>query len=400
MNIKALEQYISEDMKKTLINIIDRKDYVKYLYHSIFWEIGWEQTMTNKVFDRISDENVKEINARRKNLEINLFTENIWFDQEAIDLCEHYADKQFKRPIFNFVGDVHGDYDGLVTKLKSEGYYFDENNILKSDHNIAIFIGDYIDRGYQNIKVLELVKSMVEAKNALAILGNHDWNWLKFNTLNNEGKPLREHSIGNLKQNENTRNEWKDLSVEKQDELLNWLGDLPFYINHSEFMAGHAFISENIIIEVEKHAKSLWCSLTFNGLKEIIKKTPTIQQKILLDYIDIILTGFEASLPNGITFIDKGGKERDMARIKWWKLEEAKLLFDGIVNAETHNGSETFRQTDFPSKTKTSILKMVGTSEKQVFFGHFQVENESDLTSGNFNCLDFKKENISIKSLL
>ena len=41
---------------------------------------------------------------------------------------------------------------------------------------MALFLGDYLDRGPEIREVLHTVRGMVEAGDALAILGNHESN--------------------------------------------------------------------------------------------------------------------------------------------------------------------------------------------------------------------------------
>jgi predicted MPP superfamily phosphohydrolase len=40
----------------------------------------------------------------------------------------------------------------------------------------VIFLGDYIDRGPEIQKVLQIVRGMVDRGNAIALMGNHEFN--------------------------------------------------------------------------------------------------------------------------------------------------------------------------------------------------------------------------------
>jgi hypothetical protein len=47
----------------------------------------------------------------------------------------------------------------------------------------AIFVGDYIDRGPADLETLYMVKKMVDAGAAYAIMGNHEYNALAFESI-------------------------------------------------------------------------------------------------------------------------------------------------------------------------------------------------------------------------
>ena len=47
----------------------------------------------------------------------------------------------------------------------------------------AIFLGDLIDRGPEQVKVVRAVRSMVDQGHARSIMGNHEFNAIGFATL-------------------------------------------------------------------------------------------------------------------------------------------------------------------------------------------------------------------------
>lgn len=78
---------------------------------------------------------------------------------------------------FDIIGDIHGHCSELLLLLEAMGYQHSKNGYRHPDRR-AIFVGDYIDRGTQQLKTLEIVRQMVENNNAYAILGNHEFNAL------------------------------------------------------------------------------------------------------------------------------------------------------------------------------------------------------------------------------
>lgn len=94
----------------------------------------------------------------------------------------------------DIIGDIHGRADELETLLDTMGYA-QCAGAYRHPERTALFLGDLIDRGPQNQKVLQLVRSMEQAGSGRVILGNHEYNALCFHTKNPAtGKPLREHS--------------------------------------------------------------------------------------------------------------------------------------------------------------------------------------------------------------
>jgi hypothetical protein len=70
--------------------------------------------------------------------------------------------------------------------------------VYKHPSRRVIFLGDYLDRGPDARSVVRLVRSMVEAGEAEALIGNHELNTLCFWTPKESGGYLRDHSINKI----------------------------------------------------------------------------------------------------------------------------------------------------------------------------------------------------------
>ncbi len=76
---------------------------------------------------------------------------------------------QYKR--VHHIGDVHGCYTALQK-------YLSDNGGIQEDE-MYIFVGDYIDRGLENVEVVQFLISLMGRKNVLMLEGNHEkWLWL------------------------------------------------------------------------------------------------------------------------------------------------------------------------------------------------------------------------------
>jgi hypothetical protein len=95
--------------------------------------------------------------------------------------------------------------------------------------------------------------------------------------------------------------------------------------------------------------------------------------------VEILLKGPEARLPAGIHFFDNDGHKREEVRLRWWDqnattFRKAALGMDG-------------REDEIPdSKLPMDCRYHEG---KPVFFGHYWLKDQPDITAPSAACLDF-----------
>ncbi len=83
-------------------------------------------------------------------------------------------------PGWDIIGDVHGHCSKLVSLLSRLGYQKASRTWHHPRGRKAIFLGDLIDRGPEQIQAVKLVRGMVEAGEALCIMGNHEFNAIQY----------------------------------------------------------------------------------------------------------------------------------------------------------------------------------------------------------------------------
>lgn len=74
--------------------------------------------------------------------------------------------------VIHHIGDIHGCNTALQEYLAAEGGM--------KDDELYIFVGDYIDRGIENVEVVKFLLSIMDRKNVLLLEGNHEkslWLW-------------------------------------------------------------------------------------------------------------------------------------------------------------------------------------------------------------------------------
>lgn len=122
-----------------------------------------------------------------------------------------------------FISDIHGEYDLLVKLLK---------RIEFSDDDKLFVLGDMIDKGSGSIRVLKELYSM---QNAFCILGNHEYDFLKYfrSIMRDATKDfdLILKRIQGYFPNDDDTLTW---------EILDWLNDLSAFIKTDTYIGVHA----------------------------------------------------------------------------------------------------------------------------------------------------------------
>jgi hypothetical protein len=97
---------------------------------------------------------------------------------------------------YDLIGDVHGCALTLEHLLDRLGYQ-KHAGVWRHPSRMAVFVGDIIDRGPRIREALHIVHDMVEAGQALCIMGNHEFNALGWSTPAPPGSGkqfVREHT--------------------------------------------------------------------------------------------------------------------------------------------------------------------------------------------------------------
>ncbi len=174
------------------------------------------------------------------------------------------------------VGDIHGCYNLLVKGLKQAGY--------EPGTDRLILLGDYIDRGVDSAKVVELVRELV-GKGAIALMGNHedmildtldDWEaknayWF----LNGAKNTLLSYGVDN-KQIKDRKAVMRAIPREH----LDFFESLPLYYEDNQYIYCHAGIKPGIPLLEQKKEDILWIRDPFiaaplEGKTVIFGHTPT-----------------------------------------------------------------------------------------------------------------------------
>lgn len=276
--------------------------------------------------------------------------------------------------MYDIIGDIHGHADELEALLGLLGYSKRNNTYWHPERKI-LFLGDYIDRGPKISRTLAVVRSMVENDQAIALMGNHEYNALCFHFQSPAGGHLRKHLIKNITQHYNTLHQFEHNQKDYED-YLEWFKTLPLFFETDGFRAVHACWDE-------KNIKLLQQKLVNNRLTDELIYESVQKGTDFHNAVDQTLKGKEIAMPQGHSFTDKYGQERTEIRIKWWENPE-KLTYRSVsVEPLESLPDQPVNLSEFDSRD------YYHGGNKKVFFGHYWLKGQPAPFKPNVCCLDY-----------
>ena len=291
-----------------------------------------------------------------------------------VNLNQVAISKDERQKMIDLIGDIHGYADKLEELLLKLGYAKSKGAYSHPDRKV-LFVGDYIDRGSKIRETLEIVKAMVDSGNAIALMGNHEYNALCFHFQKTEGGHLRKHEIKNIIQHYQTLKQFQYRQRE-YEEYLEWFKTLPLYYENDNFRAVHA-CWDNKNIEFLRN-KLVNDRLTDDLIYESVKKETELKEAI-----EHTLKGKELELLDGLTFNDKDGTIRSDIRIKWWE-DPSNMTYRSISVEPSDSLPEQPIEVN-----KLKSRDFYRADDKKVFFGHYWLKGEPSLYKENICCLDY-----------
>lgn len=283
--------------------------------------------------------------------------------------------------MYDIIGDIHGYADQLEELLKKLGYE-NGSGYYKHPERKVIFVGDLIDRGTKIRETLSIVKRMVDENSAMAVMGNHEFNFLCYNTEISPGKFLRPHTKNNNKQVKQTLLQFKNHENE-MNEYLNWFRKLPLYLEIDGIRIVHACWEDENIVNLKLEGK-----IEFSN--EFLIRLFSDKSSALYKAVDETLKGKEMIIPENGYIIDVEGKKRYKSRTKWW-LDPNDSTYDEYFFDEIEN--QKGNSVKLLNGTK---VKYYNENSAPVFCGHYWLMGKPDLQTKNVACVDYSvaRENI------
>ncbi len=163
------------------------------------------------------------------------------------------------------VGDIHGHYDVMVEVLRDEARMIAPDLTWIAGTETVCFIGDYVNRGPDGIKVIDfLISLQLQAEMAggrvIALLGNHEPFFLAAHLLGDQ----RSGGSGGT-----FLADWRNLGTEHDLQLLTpehvaWMIHLPAMVRIGKYLILHGDASLYLgygktIREVNQRLESILC---------------------------------------------------------------------------------------------------------------------------------------------
>lgn len=274
---------------------------------------------------------------------------------------------------YDIIGDVHGHASLLKKLLKTMGYV-KTNGTWKHPERIAIFIGDFINRGPEIRETVQLVRMMTHAGNALAILGNHEYSAVLYHIKDSGGMYLSRHIAGNRNQIQSTLTAFKGFEEEWRDHL-KWFRTLPFFIDLEKIRIVHAYWNDNDI-------KYLNSFLPEGRLKRGFLRAIHELHHPAASVIYRLLKGLEYRCPQDLIVKCSKGMSRKIFRMNWWESPLNKSFRDLSFGNK-------FVLPDYTVPVQIApAFEPYGLNKPPVFLGHYCLSEGAAIFQGNICCVD------------
>lgn len=277
---------------------------------------------------------------------------------------------------YDIIPDIHGQADKLVAQLLRLGWRNVEGTWRPPEPGREIiFLGDFIDRGPDNARILHIVRSLVDSGRARAIMGNHELNAIHYHTIDPQiGQPVRPRSEKNQREHASFLTEFPVGSSAAKD-AINWFAALPLWLDVGPFRVIHACWSDAAVERLRQLAPD--GVLPYETLIASGRKSDANHADVAL-----LTKGPEVRLPEGGTFRDGGGQLRDEVRLAWWR-RSASTWREAVVSVPD--------PSDLPDSpiSKDASALLYPEDAKPLFFGHYWMAGSIALEAPNAICLDY-----------
>lgn len=290
---------------------------------------------------------------------------------------------------YDIIGDIHGHSEALKALLASMGYRTNSGAWSHPDRQV-IFVGDFIDRGPKQLETVDVVRRMVDAGSAQAVMGNHEFNAIAWflPDLDQPGEYLRQHhSVKYGAKNYNQHKAFLDevIGTPRHKEIIDWFLTLPLWLELDAIRVVHACWHSGFMDYLVKNGlkdRRLTAELMIDASSEPTDEAEKdTAEPSVFKAVETLTKGIEIPLPKPHVFKDKDGHERDRVRVRWWDADavsyrDAPMLPEG-------------ERKHFPTDLIPSHVRIGHDGGKPVFFGHYWLTDIPATLSDKAACVDY-----------
>lgn len=277
--------------------------------------------------------------------------------------------------MYDVIGDIHGQGGKLRALLARLGYAERARHWRAPQGRMAVFVGDLIDRGPEQIAVLEIVRRMVDAGQAKVVMGNHEFNAIGFAVRDPAtGDYLRPRSKKNRAQHAAFLAAVGEDSA-RHREWVDWFRSLPMALDLGGLRVVHAWW-DDAARQIVNQARGGEFGVLDDGL--MVKMYCDSELK---NARKLLSCGVEWELPEGSFIEDKEGHKHPDARLAVWRHEAERLREIALV---PHGGEHLVPDLPIPAEFRLGPVKGA-----PILFGHHWFSGPLRLESPKVACLDW-----------
>lgn len=284
--------------------------------------------------------------------------------------------------IYDVIGDIHGQADKLKGLLDLLGYQYNGKFFAPPANHRAVFIGDLIDRGRQELETLEIVFAMLDAGVAFAVMGNHEYNALAYATLDDHdsSRYLRPHKPTNVVQHQAFLDE-VGFDTELHHYWLSRFYQLPLWLELPQVCFVHACWDAAAMAVLQPYLTDNNC-LTYYGLQATGQRDSPEYEAL-----ERVLKGVETRLPNDLFMLDKEGTKRQNVRVKWWLAHNDNPLSGQRIHDIARVTSNDLATIPYDTFADEIVFGFDNT--RPVFIGHYWLTGTPAILSDKVACVDY-----------
>jgi len=286
---------------------------------------------------------------------------------------------------YDIIGDIHGHADKLEILLASMGYRH-RFGAWSHPERVAVFVGDLVDRGPGQLEVIDIVRRMIDAGAAKAVMGNHELNAIAFFMAHPEkpGDHLRTRAGSTGVKNRHQHQAFMAAVGEDSllhREIINWFTTLPLWLELPGYGASPGIRVAHACWD-PKSIKLLspWlapgCLLTLDHMHDVSTAGHWAHEAV-----EIITKGPEFRLPTGHFYLDKGGTKRTMSRLKWWDASATTVRQLAVLSP-----AEAAALPDAPLE---GFVRPEMDGAAATFFGHYWMQGSPAPVGASLACVDY-----------
>lgn len=274
--------------------------------------------------------------------------------------------------MYDIIGDIHGYADELEILLARLEYQRIDG-VWQHRERVLISVGDLIDRGPQQKRTVDILRDMAERGFAKVVMGNHEFNAVAYTMTDATGAPFRVHTPKNRHQHLAFLLEAESEQCWYQD-TIGWFKQLPVVLDFPEFRVVHACWHPASVAVLKDFSDDCYV------LKPAAWADANTKEHPLYKALEVLMKGWELTLPEGYSFDDKDGHRRDRIRTRWW-LERAGCYQELAIGVPD--------VTVLPDVPVSADLMPGYDNTKPLFIGHYWLRGKPARVSERVACVDW-----------